>query len=58
MLLNERSHDTDGAGSSHDGCAYQQTGCDTLFMETISGVKRQDAHNHAERRGDPGGAYL
>ena len=35
---------TDGAGSSHDGCAFQQPGGDTLCMETRSGVKRQDLH--------------
>ena len=35
---------TDGAGSSHDGCAFQQPGGDTLCMETRSGDKRHDLH--------------
>ena len=44
MLSNARSYSTDGAGSSHDGCAFQQPGGDTLCMETRSGDKRHDLH--------------
>jgi hypothetical protein len=43
MLSNARSYFIDGAGSSHDGCAYQQTGGDTLCIETRSDVKRLDS---------------
>ena len=44
MLSDAWSQTFDGAGSSHNGCANQQTGGDTLCMETRSGVKRQDEH--------------
>ena len=44
MLLDAWSQTSDGVGSSHNGCANQQTGGDTLCMETRSDVKRQDEH--------------